>query len=292
MRSFWRFVEKGAFYGVVGGIRCLPLRVAWWVGVGVGDLLRMFWRQRRRVAEENLQRAFPERSLSERRRLLVEHFRHLGVNLVELVRFPWAWRRLLEGVTFIGRESLEAAQSAGKGIVVFIAHTGNWEVLAPLWPLLYPRSMVVVQPLPNPWLDRFVSRCRSVTGLELVPRTGSLRRLVAGLKNGFAVGLLADQDAGPHGIFVSFFGELASCEPSPVVLARRLGCPLLLCLAFRNADNTHRVVFETIPENEDDAARLAFVYKRLEAHIRENPSQWLWIHRRWKTRPPGSVSSP
>jgi KDO2-lipid IV(A) lauroyltransferase len=133
--------------------------------------------------------------------------------------------------------------------------------------------------------------------LEIVSRRGGLRALVAGLKEGRAVGLLADQNAGEKGVFVPFFGRMASCEPSPVTLARRLDCPLVLCLAFRNADDTHRVLFEPIPLvtaeslEASDRATLTFLYGRLEAHIRAQPAQWLWIHRRWKTLPPDPTSS-
>jgi KDO2-lipid IV(A) lauroyltransferase len=266
------------------------LTTAWRVGERLGGTLRVLLRERRRVAEENLKRAFPELEPDERCRLLRDHFRELGMSIVELLRFPTAWREVLQGVTVDGMEYLERARATGKGIIVFTAHTGNWEVLAPLWPLLHPNPTVIAFPLSNPSLDRMVARCRQVNGLALVPRTGGLRRLVTELKNGSVVGLLADQDAGPNGVFVPLFGEPVSCEPSPVTLARRLDCPLILCLAFRNADNTHRIVFEAIPPNDDDSARLAFIYRRLEAHIRENPSQWLWIHRRWKTRPVESAS--
>jgi len=293
--AFRRRLREG-IEAVVAGlfaafVRRLPPRAARRVGERLGAAMRVLWRGRRRVAETNLRRAFPQLEPQERDAILQEHFRHLGMNVVELLRFPMAWRETLANVTVIGREALDAARRQGKGVIVFVAHTGNWEVLAPLWPLLHPKTMVIVFPLPNPFLDRMVARCRQVNGLTLVPRTGGLRQLVRGLRNGWVVGAPADQDAGPNGVFVPFFGEEVSCEPSLVVLARRLRCPLLLCLPFRNPDHSHRVLIEPVPEDTDDAARLAYIYKRLEAHIRENPSQWLWIHRRWKSRPAGSASS-
>jgi KDO2-lipid IV(A) lauroyltransferase len=279
-------------------VRALPWAAALRVGAALGWLAARALPGRARIARQNLAQAFPELERHERAALLHEHFAHLGKCIVELLRFPM-WRAQFSGrVRVEGQEHLDVASACGRGIVVFTGHTGNWEILAPLWPLLHPRPMVVAQPMRNPSLERLVSACRQVNGLTIVPREGSLRRLVAGLREGRAVGLLADQDAGPGGVFVPFFGRLASCEPSPVVLARRLACPLLLCLAFRDPDGTHRVVFESVhaPVAENDAAAdratLAYLYQRLETHIRACPSQWLWVHRRWKTRPAGIESSP
>ncbi|MBM3217031.1 hypothetical protein FJZ36_19220, partial [Candidatus Poribacteria bacterium] len=234
-------VVLGIAWAVGGIVRRLPEATALRVGSALGGLLYRALGSRRRVAEVNLVRAFPARSAAERAALAREHFDHLGRSVVELLRFP-LWTASTEArIAVEGRDRFSEVARTGAGIVVFVAHTGNWEILAPLWHSLHPSPMVLAHPMDSPALDRLVTRCRQVTGLEIVPRQGGLRRLVAGLKQGRVVGLLADQDAGASGVFVPFFGELASAEPSPVTLARRLGCPLWLCLPFREPDGSHRV---------------------------------------------------
>ncbi|MDA1192356.1 MAG: lysophospholipid acyltransferase family protein [Candidatus Poribacteria bacterium] len=276
------------------GVRRLSQNAALEVGRGLGELMRRAMPKRVRVASENLAFAFPEWTPLERRALVREHFEHLGMNIVELLLFPQWEDRFATRIEIEGREHLDRAVKSERGIVVFLPHTGNWEMLAPLWTSLHPNPMVIVQRLPNEALDRIVSECRGVTGLELVDRNGGLRKIVAGLKAGRACGLLADQDGGSSGVFVPFFGRMASCEPSPVAVARRLGTPLLLCMTFRQADGSHRVFFDLIPQatdgddNERDRSTLETLYARLEARIREHPAQWLWIHRRWKTQPASS----
>lgn len=285
--GFVRFLSFGA--------RALSHGTALAVGRFMGGVFYRFAASRRRIGAENLSYAFPELSQTERDGILKEHFAHLGMNFAELLRFPKWEKTELSRVVLENLSTLDEAVAMGKGVLIVTAHTGNWEILAPLLPTLHPSPMVIAQPLRNAALDRLLTRWRSVTGMEIVPRQGALRRLVAGLKQGRIVGLLADQDAGENGSFVPFFGRLASAEASPVTLARRLRCPFLLCVTFRNADGTHRVRFESIPllalptcgegQGGEDAATLERIYSRLETHIRAAPAQWLWIHRRWKTRP-------
>jgi Kdo2-lipid IVA lauroyltransferase/acyltransferase len=270
----------------------LPRGAIAFLGGALGRGLYHTLRARRAVAEANLRHAFPDLPAPDFDARVREHFRHVGLNALELLTFH-RWRRMYAPrVRVEGREHLDAFSAQGVGVVVFIPHTGNWELLAPLWPSLHPDPMVLAHPLANPWVERLVDRRRRVTGLEIIPRQGGLRPLLAGIRQGRAVGLLADQDAGAGGMFVPFFGRAASCEASPAALARHTDCPIVICAAFRETDGTHRVILEVAPRvvagtpDESDAQTLAHIYTRLEALIRAYPAQWLWMHRRWKTVPP------
>ncbi|GIX07214.1 MAG: acyltransferase [Candidatus Poribacteria bacterium] len=281
-------IERRALYGValVCAMLLPRLSTAWVLrlGRGIGRLLYQALPKRRRIAEENLRAAFPDWDDQRVRRTVREHFAHLGMNLVEFFQLP-AWdRRLAPRIRLEDASCVRALVEKRTPFLVFIPHLGNWEILAPLWPTLHPAPMVLVQPMPDPRLDALVRRCRGVTGLEMVDRRGGLRRVVAALRQGRAIGLLADQDAGPGGVMIPFFGRLASCEPSPAALARRLEAPLLLNWTVREASGEHRVFFELVPvDPTDDRETLKRIYRRLEAIIGEHPEQWLWIHRRWKS---------
>ena len=285
-------VAGGGAWGVSIAAGLLPRAAVARVGETLGAALYRVLRTRRAVAEENIGHAFPRLSPPELDARVREHFRHVGLNALELLTFH-RWRRMhASRVRVEGREHLDAFSAQGVGVVVFIPHTGNWELLAPLWPSLHRDPVVLAHPIPNPVVGRLVDRRRRVTGLDIISRRGGLRPLLAALRQGRAVGLLADQDAGETGIFVSFFGRAASCEASPAALARHLDCPIVICAAFRETDGTHRVILEVAPRviagtpAESDAQTLSHIYARLEEMIRAYPAQWLWMHRRWKTRPP------
>jgi KDO2-lipid IV(A) lauroyltransferase len=282
-------------FSVVAGL--LPRRSASAVGRCVGVGLHRLLKARRAVALDNLRHAFPDASDERLAAMALDHFRHAGMNAVDLLTFHRWGRRHAPFIRVEGREALDAFARQGCGVVVFIPHTGNWEILAPLWPALHPDPMVLAHPLSNRALEALVDRRRRVTGIDIRPRQGGLRPLLAGLRSGRAVGLLADQDAGEGGVFVPFFGRDASCEASPAALARHTNSPIVLCAAFRETDGSHRVILEVVPRvvgataEESDAATLTRIYSRLEELIRENPSQWLWMHRRWKTRPPKAAAA-
>lgn len=285
-------VQGVAAWGLSLAAGLLPRAVVARLGVGVGVLLWRALKTRRAVATENLRRAFPDNSDADVHALVREHFEHIGQNALELLTFH-RWRRwYAPRVRVEGREHVDALVRQGVGIVMFVPHTGNWEILAPLWPSVQPNAVVLAHPLANRLIERLVDRRRRVTGMQILQRQGGLRALLTALRSGRTVGLLADQDAGPGGVFVPFFGRLASCEPSPAALARHVNCPIVICAAFRETDGSHRVILEVVPRvvgssnAESDAETLAHIYARVESMIREYPAQWLWMHRRWKTRPP------
>jgi KDO2-lipid IV(A) lauroyltransferase len=183
------------------------------------------------------------------------------------------------------------AKKRGRGVLFATAHLGNWELSAYAHALMAEPMNVVVRPLDNPILDEFVERRRAGSGNRILAKSDYLRRAIEALRRNEAVGVLIDQDAGPDGVFVDFFGRRASATPAFAKLAHRTGAAIIPGFALWNARERRYVLrFSPIVETTGDAARdTQTLHSILEGAIRQYPDQWMWLHRRWKTRPPGEA---
>ncbi|HID56912.1 TPA: hypothetical protein EYP37_10325 [Candidatus Poribacteria bacterium] len=252
---------------------------------------------RRRIAERNVSLAMP---------LISQHhpsstvdsivrgcFLNLGKTLVEFLRIPLLKERGLHPkIRPSGMEHLYRSLEREKGVVLFIPHMGNWELLAPFYGAMLTRKAVVVFPLKNPDLDGLVESHRGMFGLEIIPKRGASRHVLRRLRENYVVGLLADQNAGREGVFVEFFGQLASCARGPVAFAIKTGAALHLSADIRQPDDTHIITVSEPIElklsgdmEEDVRANTERLMKMLEELICMYPEQWLWVHNRWKTKP-------
>jgi KDO2-lipid IV(A) lauroyltransferase len=280
--------------GLIDRVRRMPWRKSLGLGLQLGDLAHAL-RIRRRVADQNLALAFPDRSASERDAILRDHYRELGRVCVEYARLPeLADSAPGEIVTeVLGREHPEAALARGRGAVLLTGHVCNFE-LAGAW--LARRSSLpidfVFKPLHNPAMEEWIAQQRRAAGVGLIPTGAGVRAVFAALKDNRGVALLGDQDARRHGVFVPFFGRLTSTASGPAALALRTGAPLIMAFDRRLEDGRHRIEFHPPLTIEDPAApdaveRLTALHTAaLEARIREHPADWFWLHRRWKTPPP------
>ena len=181
----------------------------------------------------------------------------------------------------------------GKGVLFATAHLGNWELSAYAHALMTEPMHVVVRPLDNPLIDRLVERRRAGSGNRIIEKKDFARGILAALHRNEAVGILIDQNASPdHGVFVNFFGIAACASTSFAKLAAHSGAAVIPGFAlWRETEGRYVLHFyPEVPMSGDAAADTAALQKKLEAAIREVPDQWLWIHRRWKTRPPGEGS--
>lgn len=277
------------------GLAHLPVGLGLWVGRRLGDLAYWALPGRRTVARQNLARAFGEkRSRRDLYRLCRESFRHLGMTLVEACTFFFRPPSvLLSRVEVQGADHLKSAAAQGRGILLLTAHYGNWELLAAAHALTgYPLS-VVVRPLDSPALDRLVTRFRERSGVAVIAKRRAFRAVLEALRRGWMVGILLDQNASRReGVFVPFFGQPASTSKSLALLALWSGAPVVPVFIHREAGGHHRVTVEpAVPppatgQREQDILALTATFARiLESRIRQQPEQWLWIHRRWKTRP-------
>lgn len=281
--------------GLFAASRALP----WPGGTGAGAALGSLTRAlgiRRRVAEANLALAFPERTPGERAAILAAHYREVGRIAAEYARLP-ELATAPEGRVVAEVHGLEHFERMrGRGAIVMTGHFGNFELFGSYFTRLNPIDFVV-KPLSNPRVEALVADLRRRAGVGLIPLGGSTKQIFKSLRAGRWVALLADQDARRHGVFVPFFGRLASTPEGPARIALQMGVPIMMGFIRRRADGRHRVDFEPphLPAGEASEANVlaltAWHTARLERAVREAPEHWFWLHRRWKTPPPARPGS-
>jgi KDO2-lipid IV(A) lauroyltransferase len=251
---------------------------------------------RRRRTLANLARAYPELAATERRRLARRSWQHLGVVLVEqaaLLARPID--AILSRVRIDGLEHLQAVMARPGRVLVLTAHLGNWEVLTAASRLTGFPLAVVVRPLDSSRLNELAERIRRKTGVELIDKRRALRSVLAALAAGRMVGILLDQNATrAEAAFVPFFGHLAATSRSIAVLALRTRTPIVPIFTRRRPGGIHQVEVQPPVAWPDAGPREGAIVEltarctaAIEAAIRQTPDQWLWMHHRWRTRPPG-----
>ncbi len=248
----------------------------------------------RRVAMRNLSLAWPE--LPERRRAEIVDgvFRSIARVLLAFARFPSIQRgNVSRWIRVEGAEHVERASRQGRGVLFATAHLGNWELSAFAWALLYTPMNVVVRPLDNPLIDLLVERRRALSGNRPIGKRGFARSILHSLAANEAVGILIDQNtAADSGIFIDFFGTPASASTGFAKFAAHSGAAAIPGFAIWSDAERRYVLrfYPPVPMTGDAARDTQALHAILEEVVRAYPDQWLWIHRRWKTRPPGTPS--
>jgi len=284
-------LEYGLALAALKSLEWAPVGFAHLLARGYAGLLDRAIPRLRRVACRNLSFAMPETSDARRAEIVDGVFRSIARVLVAFAKFPSIRRDNVERwIRYEGFEHFEEALRRGRGVLFATAHLGNWELSAYAHALLSAPMSVVVRPLDNPLIDRLVERRRALSGNRLLSKKDYARGILKALAANQAVGILIDQNAsGEDGAFVDFFGVLASAGTGFAKLAARTGAAVIPGFALWSAKERRYVLrFYPPVEMSGDAARDTQALQAvLEAVIRQYPDQWLWIHRRWKTRPPG-----
>ncbi len=284
-------MEYGVAVALLHILRRAPLPVARRVASLLARLLDVGIPKLRRVGLINLSFAFPEWTDTQRHQLVDGVFESIGRLLLTLSRFPSLNRdNIGEWIGYEGLENYHAAKSGGRGLLVATAHLGNWELSAFAHAFLTEPMNIMVRPLDNPLIDSLVERYRSASGNHLIMKRDAVRGVLKALKNNEAVGILIDQNTvAAEGTFVPFFGKLACAGTAFVKFAYHSGAPVIPGFAFYDAKTRHYTIrfYPKVDLSGDLAEDTARVHKAFEEIIRAHPDQWMWIHRRWKTRPPG-----
>jgi KDO2-lipid IV(A) lauroyltransferase len=284
-------LECGLALAALKSLEWAPVGVAHLLARGYAGMLDRAIPRLRRVACRNLSFAMPETSDARRAEIVDGVFRSIARVLVAFAKFPSIRRdNVGRWIRYEGFEHFEEALRRGRGVLFATAHLGNWELSAYAHALLSAPMSVVVRPLDNPLIDRLVERRRALSGNRLLSKKDYARGILKALAANRAVGILIDQNAsGEDGAFVDFFGVLASAGTGFAKLAARTGAAVIPGFALWSAKERRYVLrFYPPVEMSGDAARdTQALQSVLEAVIRQYPDQWLWIHRRWKTRPPG-----
>ena len=253
----------------------------------------------RGVGQRNLERALPELSAAERDRILRGVYRHLGWQLVEFCRMPRYTAENTKGwLRTEGLENYLAAKERGKGVLVVTGHLGAWELSSFYHSLMgYPMGMVIRR-LDNRKLDAFVNGIRCLHGNKVLHKDDFARGLLTAMRHGETVGILMDTNMRPpQGAFVEFFGQQACTATGLARVARKTGAAVLPGFVLWEPSEKKYVLHfgeEIEAPHTDDAdadvmAATQLCTSAIESWIRRAPDQWLWIHRRWKTRPEGEA---
>ncbi|MDD5428236.1 MAG: lysophospholipid acyltransferase family protein [Candidatus Omnitrophica bacterium] len=271
----------------------IPLRVGLAIASGVGTLIFHGLPRYRNLTIDNLRYAFgSEKSDEELKGIAKRVFQNLGKNAVELVNLPkFNKARMDKFVRFRNRERLDKAYEKGKGIIVLTAHFGSWELMAAALRENGCPGVTIGRRIYFKKYDDFLNQLRRSRDVEVIYRDESPRKMLKTLKKNWIVGIVADQDVDSvDGVFVNFFGRPAYTPSGPVVLARASGAVLLPVFIIREG-NWHTIAVEEPVELADTGNKEADLISNtqkwsgvVESYIRKYPDQWVWMHRRWKTK--------
>lgn len=278
----WR-LEYVFYRGLEWVIGVLPAGFVARAGTLLGGASYHFLRKRRRTVLRNLRIAFAgEKTRGEIESLAREVFRRTGANLLASLHTATVDRRELENsVDVVGRDRFEAAVREGFGVVVVLAHMGNWELLAQLFPLLIPegyKGATVYRPLNNPLLNKRVERTRAKSGTGLFSKKDSPLAMSAFLRKGGVLGMLSDQRAGNAGDIIPFLGRFSSCTPLPSIFARRTRARVMGVSLATLAPGRWRLSFHELKGEPTTAGCMGL----LEEIIRTSPADVFWLQDRWR----------
>lgn len=291
------YLEYGIAWLILKSVGLLPRPPALWAGRMVGEVAYRILPHLRRHAEINLRLAFPDLSETERHRIERGAFRNLGRLLGEISQFPRLNRDNISSiVTYEGLDNYLEAKARGRGVILLTGHIGAWELSVYAHSIYgYPMSFLARR-VDNLMVERLAADYRARYGNRSIDKKNSVREVLKTLKSGGVVGILADLNSSrEEGVFCDFFGVQACTTAGVATLALRTGAVVLPgYLVWDEKARIHRLHFErpietinTGNQKEDVQANTASYAKALETIIRRYPDQWLWIHRRWRTRPAG-----
>ncbi len=304
----WKRVRRAARAAVIRGfiraLMLLPLPVATAIGVALGRAGWFLSSRLRRDMRATLSIAFPERSAAERDAIARASLVNLGRVGAEVITMR-QWAARLDEVVEATPEAvatLERARARGKGVILVLGHIGNWELTSRLSRYVQPNAAIAKRTWHRS-LDALIERFRGENGVGTFWRddAATARGMLRLFKQGGTLGILIDQDiADVQSVFVPFFGRLAATPRAAADLALRVGAAVLVVTCHRRgprARDGHRLEVEEVPVRADATDREAEVVRLTaacaavqERAIRRHPDEWVWMHQRWKTRPPAEAA--
>jgi KDO2-lipid IV(A) lauroyltransferase len=288
-----------------------PLKSLWWalfrlpsrlrldtiqkLGRWVGRLFFYLSPHHRRIALSNLSRAFgSEISPDDRWRIGLSSFENMGLTFLETLHFPGLGAEgLKKRIEIEGLEHLKTALAKNKGVLLLTAHFGNWEFLSLALGLMGFSGGAVIRPFDFKPFDEYISFIRTSTGVRLIPKNRSMRKVLTALRDGEMMGILLDQNTIlREGVFVDFFGHRACTDKGLALLALKSGAPVVPIFCLRLKNGRYKITAQPeveVQRNGDKTKEVeentAAFTKVIENMVRAHPEQWLWIHQRWKQRP-------
>jgi heptosyltransferase-2 len=275
---------------VIGLLSRLPLLWLFRIGEGVGWLGYHLFGKYRRLACANIRSAFPDWPESDVIHCAKIHFKDMVANILcSFVLLGKPWDEIRKHLDLSSIERSRTRVDAPKSLIFVINHIGNWELFALFPKVLRPGTHgFIYQRLSNRFVDDHVRKARERTGLRVIERQQGLSQSVTLLKAGGALGILNDQHAGDKGVWVPFFGRLASTTPLPAILAKKTGAELLPAAIVTVGPARWRLeLCDFIPQQGASIEEVTYrANLSLESLIFKRPSDWFWVHQRWKTPSP------
>lgn len=295
-RPLWHPAFWGSWFlvFVLWLLSLLPMASKQRLGGWLGRLLARKLKSRARVADANLAACMPELDKAARNQLAEDTFVASARGFLESTHAWWRdMKPYCESASILGLEHLEEAKQRGKGVLLIGGHYSIFDFALPLIACKLDQPGYMYRPNNNPVIDRMIERGRR-RHFNIRPFTKrALRPMLSFLKQGGQVWFACDQDFGSKSeVFVPFFGVHAGCITSPSYIARESGASVICVSHLRMPDGSYRVVFSPVQEGfGEDPQKDAETWNRfIEATIREQPDQYLWLHKRFKSRPEGALS--
>jgi len=271
----------------------IPFAISLKIGEMMGVLLFYFWKSRRLIAIENLSSAVARGAViikSTPESVIKQNFRNMGKSFVEIVKIYYGFgEKIFEHVEIRGIENYRKAHAKGVGVIFISGHCGNWELTGIVLSSKLTSVHGVARPLSNPYLNKLIENTRKKYGNTVIYKKGALKKILMALKKNEAVGMLMDQSViRSEGVVADFLGKKDHIMKIPAIIARKTGSPVLPVF-IRGVGRGHlieigqEIELDTAEDYEqavyNDTIRFSGY---IENYIKNNPSQWLWIHRRWK----------
>ena len=285
MLSYWAVKLLSHF------VCLLPHRAAMMIGAGLARLLWPFIPARRkRLAQTQIERCLHV-SPAEAARIARESTLRFGPMLMEVLRFPVLRPHIEDYVTITGAlDTMRASLVQGKGAIIATSHSGNWELMGGALALAGLPIVGVAKRQSAAGMDRFINEYRTLVGVHVTYRS-SVREMFRMIDQGWIIGLLSDQDPSRRdGVVVDFFGQETNAFTGAAAIARRCEVPIFPVFMHRRADGHHELTIEEplyVEKTDDRAADVLRVTQDISAHIeawiRRYPSEWFWLHDRWKS---------
>ena len=293
MKAFVHLLSYLALRALCFLLIILPLAFSYTLARWLGTFTYRVLRYRSDVVMDNLRIAFgSDMEEAQLQKIGAESYRQIAMSFVELLISPKLQNSILYMLKPGQVTLLQNLLAQGKGLVTVSGHLGNWELqgAAAATTMDDPFTVAATQQS-NPYIDRFITRRRSAMGMQVAGTKEAMKLLVRALRNHQAIGLVADQNAGLGAVFVDFFGKIAATQPGPAQLALKFKAPMVVGAAIRTGPGQFKVLVEQVEIRTDDTVETLTQrhVKILEGFIRQHPEQYFWLHRRWKTRPPGEL---
>ncbi|MBU1651726.1 lysophospholipid acyltransferase family protein [bacterium] len=293
MKPFRHALEAKSLSVVTALLRAIPRSPSLSIGESLGWLVYKL-NIRTEVTRDNLRHAFPDLDEKGIERITKRCYRHFGTLLAEFARLPVLTSESLDHLVDVeGWDVLDQVVAGGKGGIVVSGHIGNWELMGAAAAVKgYPVAYVVTTQR-NKQVELMMDRMRESTGVQIIKRRDAIKGVLKALKENTLIAILSDQDTHEAGVFVEYFGRLASTPKGAAMFSHRTGAPIIFAESYRQGKGPLKVVnklldLSNLPADADAAIEeiTRRFTKHLEEAVRRHPEQWFWMHRRWKTSPP------